>query len=159
LKKSCLIVLTTLFLFTALFTLAGCGKTITSLALHDGYYTAEMTDYDDHGWREFVSIHVNNSRIDTVEYNARNASGFIKSWDPEYMRLMNAIDGTYPNEYTRFYATALLASQDPDSIDAISGATNSYHTFILLAEAVLEQARAGIKQVAFITASPPAGEQ
>jgi major membrane immunogen (membrane-anchored lipoprotein) len=143
---------------TALFVLGGCGKYIAGRTLQDGYYTAEMSDFDDHGWKEFVSIHVNNGRIDTVEYNARNASGFIKSWDPEYMRRMNAIDGTYPNKYTRMYATALLASQDPGSIDAISGATNSYHTFILLAEAVLEQAKAGIKQVAFVKASPPDGE-
>jgi major membrane immunogen (membrane-anchored lipoprotein) len=145
LKKSCLVVIAVLLL--------GCDSNLGNNGFADGYYTAEMTDFDDHGWKEFLSIHINNGRIDTVEYNARNAGGFIKSWDPEYMRLMNAIDGTYPNEYTRIYATALLTSQNPDSIDAISGATNSYHTFILLANAVLEQARAGAKQVVFVNNS------
>jgi major membrane immunogen (membrane-anchored lipoprotein) len=132
--------------------LLGCGNNLNN-GFVDGYYTAEMTGFDDHGWKEFISIHINNGRLDTVEYNARNAGGFIKSWDPEYMRHMNAIDGTYPNEYTRTYATALLASQNPGSIDALSGATNSYHTFVLLANAVLEQARAGAKQVVFVNNS------
>ena len=35
-------------------------------------------------------------------------------------------------------------------IDAISGATHSYQTFVLLAKAVLEQAEKGIKQIAFV---------
>jgi major membrane immunogen (membrane-anchored lipoprotein) len=137
--------------------LSGCtGNIVNRNMLPNGYYTAEMADFDEHGWKEFVSIHVNNGRIVTVEYNAKNASGFIKSWDPDYMRVMNAADRTYPNEYTRIYATALVDLQDPLLVDAISGATTSYHTFIALAGAALEQARAGSKQIALVKA--PAGE-
>jgi major membrane immunogen (membrane-anchored lipoprotein) len=85
-----------------------------------------------------------------VEYNAKNSSGFIKSWDHEYMRRMDAADGTYPNEYTRIYATALLNLQGIEKIDAISGATTSFQVFKLLTEAVLEQAKTGAKHVALV---------
>lgn len=118
--------------------------------LQDGYYTAEMAEYDEHGWKEFLAIYVSNDRIVTVEYNAKNASGFIKSWDMQYMRTMNAVSGTYPNEYTRMYSDSLLKRQDPGAVDAISGATHSYHTFQRLAEAALKQAREGEKSIAYV---------
>ncbi|MCL1812960.1 MAG: FMN-binding protein [Treponema sp.] len=109
-----------------------------------------MKDFDSNGWKEFVSIYVNNGHITTVEYNAKNASGFIKSWDQDYMREMNAVDFTYPNRYAREYAFALLNFQDLERIDVVSGATYSYHTFILLSQAVVEQARKGNNQIVLI---------
>jgi major membrane immunogen (membrane-anchored lipoprotein) len=60
-----------------------------------------------------------------------------------YMRMMNAADGTYPNAYTRYYAGQMLSSQGTAGIDGISGATNSYRSFLKLAEAALENARKG----------------
>lgn len=53
----------------------------------DGFYTVEMSDYNN-GWKEFVTIRVSGNKIVTVEYNAKNSSGFIKSWDIPYMRNM-----------------------------------------------------------------------
>ena len=130
---------------------SGCDNaSANSKTLKNGYYIAEMKDFDSYGWKEFVSIYVNNGHIITVEYNAKNVSGFIKSWDPAYMREMNAVDNTYPNKYTREYAFALLNFQDTDRIDVVSGATHSYHTFILLASEVIEQARTGNKQIALV---------
>jgi major membrane immunogen (membrane-anchored lipoprotein) len=125
-----------------------------ALKLYDGYFTAEAASFDSQGWKEFVSIYVNNNKIVTVEYNAKNASGFIKSWDMDYMRLMNASKGTYPNKYTRTYAQALLNRQDPSKIDAMTGATESWRSFVLLAGAAIDQAKAGNKKVAFIDTSP-----
>jgi major membrane immunogen (membrane-anchored lipoprotein) len=120
------------------------------MAFRDGYYTAEMKDFDSYGWKEFISIQINNGYIVTVEYNARNISGFVKSWDPDYMRTMNASDGIYPNKYTRMYATALLSLQNVDFVEAISGATTSYYSFVRLAKAAIKQAREGSKQVALV---------
>jgi major membrane immunogen (membrane-anchored lipoprotein) len=115
-----------LLLFFALPVLS-CSR--DSSILHDGYYTAESASFDSFGWKEFVTICVSNGKIVTVEYNAKNSSGFIKSWDMDYMRRMGAVTGTYPNEYSRVYASELLARQTPDPIDAISGATDSHATF------------------------------
>lgn len=129
-----------------------------SSEMQDGYYTAEAASFDSHGWKEFITIYVSDNKIVTVEYNAYNASGFIKSWDMNYMRDMNMSSGTYPNEYARAYAVSLLNWQIPADVDAISGATSSYKLFQRLSEAAIEQARAGDKQVALVELPEPHAE-
>jgi major membrane immunogen (membrane-anchored lipoprotein) len=125
--------------------------------LQDGYYTAEAAAFDEYGWKEFVTIFVNNAKITTVEYNAKNSSGFIKSWDMDYMRIMNRINETYPNEYTRFYGAQLIARQNPGNIDALTGATQSYKRFITLARAVIDRAMTGDTSVALIDTDAAGG--
>ena len=87
--------------------LAACG---TGTGLQDGYYTAQAAEFS-HGWKEYITILVRDGSIISVEYNAENASGFIKSWDNAYMQTMLHAQGTYPNEYTRYYANQLLEGQ------------------------------------------------
>jgi major membrane immunogen (membrane-anchored lipoprotein) len=118
--------------------------------MYDGYYLAETEMYDSHGWKEYVSVFINNNRIVSVEYNATNQAGLVKSWDMEYMRVMARISGTYPNAYTRYYVTALLETQNPDRIDALTGATDSWVSFKLLSAAVLESARKGDKNIQYV---------
>ena len=89
-------------------------------------------------------------KIVSVEYNAENASGFIKSWDIAYMKNMNRVQGTYPNKYTREYAAQLLENQGAGDIDAASGASTSGGNFVRLATAVLEQAQKGDTTVAIV---------
>ena len=84
--------------------LTACGG---QAGLQDGYYTAQMSQFS-HGWKEYITILVKGGSIISVEYNAENASGFIKSWDNAYMQNMLHSNGTYPNEYTRYYAGQLL---------------------------------------------------
>ena len=133
------------FLLMAAF-LTGCGD---QTGLQDGYYTAQAADFS-HGWKEYVTIMVKGGSIVSVEYNAENASGFIKSWDNAYMQTMLHTNGTYPNEYTRYYAGQLLDGQGEGSIDALTGATSSHGTFQVLAQAVLEQARRGDSSIVFV---------
>lgn len=139
---------TWLLLFMILL-LAGCGK---NEELQDGYYTAQASEYN-FGWKEYVTIMVKGGRIVSVEYNAENASGFIKSWDNAYMQNMLHSDGTYPNEYTRYYAGEFLEKQGKEEIDALSGATSSYDSFQMLEAAVLEQARKGDSSIIFVDTS------
>ncbi|MDL2229113.1 FMN-binding protein [Treponema sp. OttesenSCG-928-L16] len=117
--------------------------------MKDGFYTAEAAEFDKYGWKEYITIYVSGDTIITVDYNAKNASGFIKSWDMEYMRLMNASDGTYPNKYTREYSAGLLNRQDPDKVDVIAGASHSHASFQRLAKAAIARSRAGDQNVAF----------
>ena len=126
--------------------LTGCGG---QPGLQDGYYTAQAAEFN-FGWKEYVTILVKGGRIISVEYNAENASGFIKSWDNAYMQTMLHANGTYPNEYTRYYAGQLLEGQGEGSIDAITGASSSHGSFQILAKAVLEQARLGDSGVVFV---------
>lgn len=139
-------IIRTLLPLLLVFLLAGCGKTE---GLQDGYYTAQASEYH-FGWKEYVTIIVKGGRIVSVEYNAENASGFIKSWDNAYMQTMLHSNGTYPNEYTRYYAGQLLEGQGEDEIDALSGATSSYGSFQKLEAAVLEQAKKGDSSIALI---------
>ena len=119
-------------------------------ALQDGYYSAEAEESDIFGWKEFVTIRVSNGRVVFVEYDAYNPSGFIKSWDMNYMRFMNANFGTYPNAYTRQYARQFMENQGTEGLEAISGATSSFNQFLRLAETVLENARQGNTQTTLV---------
>ena len=132
-----------------LLTLTACGP---GSALQDGYYTAQAAQFS-HGWKEFVTIMVKGGEVVSVEYNAENASGFIKSWDNAYMQTMLHSNGTYPNEYTRYYARQLLEGQGEQPIDALSGASSSGSSFQKLAAAVLEQARLGDSGIAIVDTS------
>ena len=125
--------------------LTACGN---QAGLQDGYYTAQASEFS-HGWKEYITILVKGGSIISVEYNAENASGFIKSWDNAYMHTMLHANGTYPNEYTRYYANQLLEGQGEGTIDAITGATSSHGSFQILAQAVLEQARRGDSSIVF----------
>ena len=126
--------------------LAGCGS---SSSLKNGYYTAEMAEFS-FGWREYLIIQVKSGNIVSAEYNAKNASGFIKSWDNSYMESMINEQGTYPNKYTREYIQQLLDGQADTQVDAISGASTSGGNFEKLVEAVLKQAVAGDSTTAIV---------
>lgn len=120
--------------------------------LQDGYYTAQASEFN-HGWKEYITIMVKGGSIVSVEYNAENASGFIKSWDNTYMQAMLHDTGTYPNEYTRYYAGQLLDGQGEEEIDAMTGATSSYGSFQKLEAAVIEQAKQGNSSIAIVDTS------
>lgn len=128
-----------LTLLIAVFTLSGCSSKET---MKDGYYTAEMSDYS-HGWKEYVCILVKNNKIVSVEFNAKDSSGYIKAWDNAYMKNMYSVSGTYPNEYTRYYAAELIEKQDGSGVDALTGASSSGSNFNRLAAAAIEQAKKG----------------
>lgn len=144
-----------LYFAAALIALASAVPACTSESsdMQDGYYTAEEADFDEYGWKEYITVYINDGNMTTVEYDAFNASGFVKSWDIDYMRTMNTECGTYPNEFTRAYAVALINWQNPEGVDAISGATHSHVKFLRLAKAAMAKARTGDKQVALV--DPP----
>ena len=132
--------------------------TAARFPIQDGYYSAEAAEFDEFGWKEFVTIGVSSGQIILVEYDAFNASGFVKSWDMDYMRIMNAEDGTYPNAFTRYYGEKLLSYQGTRGVDILAGATHSYHSFLQLAEAALENARLGDVATRFVRLSDPDAE-
>ena len=129
-------------------TFCGCGEKKTE-GMQDGTYTAQMSDFS-FGWKEYVTITVKNGNITTTEYNAENASGFIKSWDNAYMQTMLHANGTYPNEYTRYYASQFLEGQGKGNIVAITGASSSHGSFQILSQAVLEQAQKGDSSIVVV---------
>jgi major membrane immunogen (membrane-anchored lipoprotein) len=127
-----------------------CGCARQPTGLQNGYYTAEMKEFDANGWKEYITIYVSENRIIAAEYDAYNASGLVKSWDINYMRAMKAAIGAYPNEYTRLFAQSLVDLQAPAAVQTITGATYSNSLFLLLAEAVIEKAKTGDKHMALV---------
>lgn len=117
--------------------ISGCGS-----KMKDGFYTAEMSDYS-FGWKEYLCILVKDGDIVYAEFNAKDPSGYIKSWDNAYMENMGTLSGTYPNEYTRYYVAELIESQNSEDIDTLTGATTSGSNFTRLAAAVTKQAVKG----------------
>ena len=136
-------------LLAAALSLYGCGTEQAQGGMQDGSYTAQMSDYNN-GWKEYVTITVKNGEIVSAEYNAENASCFVKSWDNAYMNRMKPATGTYPNEYTRYYASQLAGQTGMPEIDALSGATSSYGNFRKLAQAVVEQAVKGDSAIVLV---------
>ena len=138
-----------LFLIVMAMSLMACGG---KTGIQDGYYTAQAEQFN-HGWKEYVTIMVRDGSIVSVEYNAENPSGFIKSWDSAYMQTMLHTNGTYPNEYTRFYASQFLDGHGEENIDALTGATSSFSSFQKLTAAVLEQAEKGDSSIVIVDTS------
>lgn len=136
-------------LFFLLLLLTGCGL---KSEMKDGFYTAEMSDYS-HGWKEYLCILVKDDKIVYAEFNAKDPSGYIKAWDNAYMRNMlsvQGVSGTYPNEYTREYVSQLVETQDPEQLDALSGASSSGGNFKKLSAAVIEQAYRGDSAIVIV---------
>ncbi len=138
-------------LLAGILILGGCKGAEHPQQLKDGFYTAQMSDYS-HGWKEYVTITVKGGEIINTEYNAENASGFIKSWDNAYMNQMKSVTGTYPNEYTRYYASQLTGCSELPDIELLSGASSSGGNFQKLSLAVVKQAVEGDSRVVTVEA-------
>lgn len=141
---------------TFILIMGGCGDTQTKM--QDGTYTAQMSDYS-FGWKEYVTITVKNGCIISTEFNAENASGFIKSWDNAYMKNMRPVTGTYPNEYTRYYAAQLTGQSTLPEIDCLSGASNSGNNFKKLSQAVVEQSIKGDSSIIYVESEQEHSEE
>lgn len=140
-----------IFCLFACTVISGCGSQKAGSKWKDGYYTAMMEEYE-HGWKEYATICIMDNKIVSAEFNAKNESGFIKAWDNAYMKNMNPVTGTYPNRYTRHYASELLENQGIEGIDMMAGASHSGGNFLRLAAAVLECAENGDTQIAIVPA-------
>lgn len=66
------------------------------------------------------------------------------------MNNMKTVTGTYPNEYTRYYAAFLYNQKDVPEIDALTGASSSGANFKRLSEAVVNKAKQGDSSIAFV---------
>lgn len=121
--------------------------------MRNGYYSAVSADFDELGWKEFITLYVYNNRIVTVEYNARNASGLVLSWDGLAMRTLKAQTYTHPTQLLRRYSEALRNRQAPENVRRVAGDTYFYDSFKQLAAAAIARAKAGDKTVAEVRLS------
>lgn len=112
-------------------------------ALLDGRYSATTSFYDARGYVQKLDILIKSSIITQVNFTEISKSGSDritlegpeKTWNDLEMLNLNSL-------YLRLY-NALILSQNPDEIDAVSGATQTSERFINLSKAVIEQAQKG----------------
>lgn len=130
----------TLFFVSILTTfMVGCGNK----ALQDGTYTAEDLKYDAHGWKASVTITVSSGRISDAKFEYTAEDDTTKGGNTAYGEKMASAVGITPDEYIAQYTQKLVDTQDPDKIDAISGATTSHKDFKTLATAAIDAAKSG----------------
>jgi len=131
--KKILCLITTLILSAAL--LASCS----SASYKDGTYRAEYDSFDDHGWKDYVELTVQNGSITSVDFDSVNEDGAKKSEDESYRESMEPVSGTYPAKFFPELEDALVEQQDIEKVDAVAGATNSSDSFKDLVKRLLKK--------------------
>lgn len=119
----------------------------SALPLKTGSYTVTFDDFDSTGWKAFLKLDIKDNKIIEVEYDyigSPENGDILKSADLSYAEAMYSITGTKPELYIRQLEESLLEHQDPDRVDAVSGATTSTKDFKELAEILMDAAREGV---------------
>jgi major membrane immunogen (membrane-anchored lipoprotein) len=129
-----------------LLALPGCNEEPN--ALNDGFYTAQADSFGADGWRDFLTIYVNNGQIAIAEYDAVNLSGFRRSWDMDYHQSAMSTYGSKASQYYLSYQAALLSVQDAEGIQPIQGAQRMHQVFTALAMAAIDRSRANDNSIA-----------
>lgn len=107
----------------------------TSLA--DGVYTVEEAEFDDHGWKAITTVVVRDGKIANVFYDEVNQDNQIKSLDQDYATSMKEKSGVTPLDAVTKLSASLVEKQDPEQVDAVSGATGTTEKFkAMVAEAL-----------------------
>ncbi|MBJ7220655.1 MULTISPECIES: FMN-binding protein [unclassified Brenneria] len=119
--------------------------------IKDGTYKAEAIDFDAHGWKPFLDLTYKDGKITEVKFDyTSEKDGRLKTSDNEYIKKMAATTGTSPDIYTVKLSQSLLATQNIDAVDGVTGATHSTEDFKILAGAAIENAKAGNLETAKI---------
>jgi major membrane immunogen (membrane-anchored lipoprotein) len=150
------------FVFVLSF-VAGCGKstesstqsnntnnTTSSGKYVDGTYKATYDFVDGHGWKPQIEIVIKDKKISEVKFDYVNPEGKLKTQDEKYNNAMKAKVGTNPAEYAPKYEQNLVATQEVDKVEAVSGATHSFENFKALAKAALAKAEKGDTSVTIL---------
>ncbi|EHI69377.1 FMN-binding protein [Streptococcus ictaluri] len=154
-------ILTGSLLFASLLTLVACGsksddKKMTSEPktekmakksdeksnLKDGTYKAE-SDFDERGWKVVHTITVTDGKITESNFGYENKDGKLKAGDEEYNKNMKAKTGTSSKEATEKLNKELVAKQNIDDVEVVSGATHTSTNFKTSTEALLKAASEG----------------
>lgn len=117
-----------------------------TVTLQDGTYTLEETNYSN-DYRVVFSIVVEGGKIVESNYDNVNEAGESKAKNAEYNKMMKDKAGISPEEFIPAFNEGLTAAQDPASIEVVSGATHSFHSFQNYAQQLIQAAQAGNTEV------------
>ncbi len=108
--------------------------------LKDGSYEG-ISPADDYGYQHKVIFEMKNGKMISIDYDEIHLDGRDKQHDEEYCKRM-LVSGTTPAIAYPKYETEMIATQDFNRVDAVSGATYSLYRFklaILYAILISEQ--------------------
>lgn len=114
---------------TLVLLLAGCAQ---EQYFHDGTYTAEFEDFDGRGYKDYIRVTVKDKVVTSIEYDAVNEEGALKSADEKYASDMQKVQDTYPDKYTADLINQYMEAQSISGVDALAGATYSSDAFTAL---------------------------
>jgi len=115
--------------------------------LKDGTYTLKELN-DSNGYHVVFSIVVKDGKITESNYDYLDADGKSKKDDTEYNENMKAKSGISAKEYIEKFNEDLVSEMNkedgtPGNIDVVTGATHSFHSFVLYAEQLVNAAEKG----------------
>ncbi|HJA89867.1 MAG TPA: FMN-binding protein [Candidatus Jeotgalibaca merdavium] len=111
--------------------------------LQDGTYTLVEKNFDDNGWKVNFTIEVANGEITTSDFDYVNEAGEKKSENDDYQAMMAEKTGVGPQDFIPELNGQLVETQDPSSVEVVSGATSSSEGFVKYAEELVAAAEAG----------------
>lgn len=125
-------------LATAALAKSTTGDTTPAVLPMNDTYTA--TDKpDERGWTGTIKITFENNKIVKVEYNETDKDKKLKTENVAYNTNMKKKSGIAWNDAVAKLQDGLVASQNPDQLDAVTGATGTTQRFVALAKAVMDQ--------------------
>ncbi|MEG1180769.1 MAG: FMN-binding protein [Oscillospiraceae bacterium] len=105
--------------------------------IKDGIYRAEYSDYDQHGYKDFVEVTFKDNKVESVVADAVSGEdGSLKSSSAKFRDAMEPISGTYPEKYYKDLINQYIEKAKSDNLDVIAGATESSNSFISLIKAL-----------------------
>lgn len=125
------------------------GVYAADAAVKDGSYRAETVNFDDKGWKPLVEVTYKDGKIAAgkFDYNSQKA-GHLNTTDVEYNKKMKAATAANPEEYTVKLAQGRVEKQNPENVDGVTDATHSSVDVVVLANAVIANAKTGKTDVA-----------
>ena len=99
----------------------------------------ESPDFDENGWKSFLELTFDGDTITDATFDYINEAGELKSNDEGYNTMMKDKSGVSAAEAMEALTADLLAKQNPEDVDVVTGATGTSEGFIELAKQAIEQ--------------------
>ncbi|MDN6640887.1 MAG: FMN-binding protein [Tetragenococcus sp.] len=118
------------------------AEVVSGASLQDGTYSLQELN-DENGYHVEFSITTEDGEITESDYDYVDADGESKQDDDEYNEQMEEEAGVAPEEFIPQLNEALESEQNPESVEVVSGATHSSHSFQNYAQQLVQAAQEG----------------
>lgn len=118
------------------------AEKVAGADLKDGTYKLEEKNYEN-GYRVVFDMTVKDGKITKSNYDYLNEDGKSKQKDADYEKNMKEKTKTGPKEYIPALNKSLEQTQNPDSVEVVTGATHSSESFKNYSQQLVQAAQAG----------------